>query len=214
LGQRFGIRTAVFDADLAKSDAPQKIYDFTKQQGLDIDLLVNNAGFGQYGELTQVPVQRLLDMVQVNCAAVVHLSRLYLADMVARRRGDVLILASTAAFQAVPYISTYAATKAFDLLFAEGLAEEMRPHGIRVCALCPGSTESEFHAVAGQEKFTSKNQETAQKVARTGLQALAAGKSYVICGLGNYLGAQSQRIVPRRLVTRIAANMFRPDKNR
>jgi len=106
LGQRFGIRTAVCDADLAKSDAPQKIYDFTKQQGLDIDLLVNNAGFGQYGELTQVPAQRLLDMVQVNCAAVVHLSRLYLADMVARRRGDVLILASTAAFQAVPYIST------------------------------------------------------------------------------------------------------------
>jgi uncharacterized protein len=214
LAQRNGIRTAVFDADLASADAPQKIYDFTKQQGLEIDLLINNAGFGQYGELTQVPAQRLLNMVQVNCLAVVHLSRLYLADMVARRRGDVLILASTAAFQAVPFISTYAATKAFDLLFAEGLAEEMRPHGIRVCALCPGSTESEFHAIAGQEKFTSKNQETAQKVARTGLQALAAGKSYVISGLGNYLGAQSQRIVPRRLVTRIAANMFRPEKNR
>ena len=213
LGQRYGIRTAVFDADLANPDTPERIYDFTKQQGLDIDLLINNAGFGQYGELTQVPVQRLLDMVQVNCAAVVHLSRLYLADMVVRRRGDVLILASTAAFQAVPYISTYAATKAFDLLFAEGLAEEMRPHGIRVCALCPGSTESEFHAIAGQEKFTSKKQETAQKVARTGLQALAAGKSYVISGMGNYLGAQSQRIVPRRLVTRITANMFRPGKN-
>jgi uncharacterized protein len=213
LAQRHGIRTAVFDADLAAA-APEKIYEFTKQQGLEIDLLINNAGFGQYGELTQVPVQRLLDMVQVNCAAVVHLSRLYLADMIARRRGDVLILGSTAAFQAVPYISTYAATKAFDLLFAEGLAEEMRPHGIRVCALCPGSTESEFHAIASQEKFTSKNQETAQKVARTGLRALAAGKSYVISGLGNYLGAQSQRIVPRRLVTRIAANMFRPDKNR
>jgi short-subunit dehydrogenase len=214
LGQRHGIRTAVFDADLANPDAPEKIYDFTKQQGLDIDLLINNAGFGQYGELTQVPVRRLLDMVQVNCTAVVHLSRLYLADMVVRRRGDVLILASTAAFQAVPYISTYAATKAFDLLFAEGLAEEMRPHGIRVCALCPGSTESEFHAIAEQAKFTSKKQETAQKVARTGLQALAAGKSYVISGLGNYLGAQSQRMVPRRLVTRITANMFRPDKNR
>jgi len=213
LGQRYGIRTAVFDADLANPDAPGKIYDFTKQQGLDIDLLINNAGFGQYGELTQVPVQRLLGMLQVNCAAVVHLSRLYLADMVARRRGDVLILASTAAFQAVPYISTYAATKAFDLLFAEGLAEEMRPHGIRVCALCPGSTESEFHAIAGQEKFTSKKHESAQKVARTGLQALAAGKSYVISGLGNYLGAQSQRIVPRRLVTRITANMFRPGKS-
>jgi uncharacterized protein len=214
LGQRHGIRTAVVDADLAKPEGPTKIYEFTRQQGLEIDLLINNAGFGQYGELTQVSTQRLLDMVQVNCMAVVHLTRLYLADMVARRRGDVLILASTASFQAVPFISTYAASKAFDLLFAEGLAEEMKPHGIRVCALCPGSTESEFHAIAGQEKFTSKNQETAQEVARTGLQALASGKSYVISGLGNYWGAQSQRIVPRRLVTRIAANLFRPEKNR
>jgi short-subunit dehydrogenase len=149
-------------------------------------------------------------MVQVNCSAVVHLTRLFLPDMVSRGRGDILILSSTAAFQAVPYISTYAATKAFDLLFAEGLAEEMKPHGIRVCALCPGSTESEFHAVAGQEQFTRAKQETAEKVARTGLQALAAGQSYVISGLGNYLGVHSQRIVPRRTVTRIAASMFRP----
>ena len=132
--------------------------------------------------------------------------------MVKRRSGDVLILASTASFQAVPYISTYAATKAFDLLFAEGLAEEMKPYGIRVCALCPGSTESEFHAVAGQEKF-ARRAETAEKVARTGLKALAAGKSYVISGLGNYLGAQGERLVPRRTVTRIAGGMFKPPKD-
>jgi len=212
LKEMHGIQTEIFVADLAQLDAPEQIYEFTRQKGIAIDLLINNAGFGQYGELTQVETQRLLDMVQVNCTAVVHLTRLYLADMIARRRGDVLILASTASFQAVPYISTYAATKAFDLLFAEGLAEEMKPHGIRVCALCPGSTESEFHAVAGQEQFTDKNPETAEKVARTGLEALAAGKSYVVSGLGNYLGAHSQRIVPRRLVTRIAANMFRPGK--
>ena len=206
------IQTEIIVADLAQPDAPEKIYGLTKQQGMVIELLINNAGFGQYGELTQVETQRLLNMVQVNCTAVVHLTRLFLPDMIARKSGYVLIVASTASFQAVPYISTYAATKAFDLLFAEGLAEEMKPHGVRVCALCPGSTESEFHAIAGQEQFTSKNQETAEKVARTGLQALAAGKSYAISGLGNYLGAHSQRIVPRRMVTRIAANMFRPDK--
>jgi uncharacterized protein len=212
LSREFCILTEVFAADLAQPTAPTKIFEFTEQRGIAIELLINNAGFGQYGELPHVEPERLVDMVQVNCAAVVHLTRLFLPGMIQRRRGDVLILASTAAFQAVPYISTYAATKAFDLLFAEGLAEEMKPYGIRVCGLCPGSTESEFHALAGQEQFSSKHMETAKKVARTGLRALAEGKSYVISGLGNYLGAQSQRIVPRRLVTRIAANMFRPDK--
>jgi len=203
--------TEVFTADLADSDAPERIFAFTKEKGIQIDLLINNAGFGQYGEFPTLQKQRLLDMVQVNCGAVVHLTRLYLPEMVARRRGDVLILASTASFQAVPYISTYAATKAFDLLFAEGLAEEMKPHGIRVCALCPGSTESEFHVVSGQEKF-QRNAESAEKVAQTGLKSLAAGKSYVISGLENYLGAHGERLVPRRFVTRIAAGMFRPHK--
>jgi short-subunit dehydrogenase len=212
LAAKHKIKAAVFAADLSKPGAPEKIHTFTREQGIEVELLINNAGFGTYGELPSVEVGKLLDMVQVNCSAVVHLARLYLPEMVKRRSGDVLILASTASFQAVPYISTYAATKAFDLLFAEGLAEEMEPYGIRVCALCPGSTESEFHAVAGQEKFTRK-QETAEKVARTGLQALAAGKSYVISGLGNYLGAHGERLVPRRMVTRIAGGMFKPRKD-
>jgi len=207
-----GIKTEVFSADLAEPGAPEKIFAFTRERGLAIELLINNAGFGRYGEFHTVELPRLLDMVQVNCTAVVYLTRLYLPEMVARRHGDVLILASTASFQAVPYISTYAATKAFDLLFAEGLAEEMKPYGIRVCALCPGSTESEFHAVSGQEKFI-RNAETAEKVARTGLKALAARKSYVISGLGNYLGTHGERLVPRRFVTKVAANMFKPEKN-
>ena len=212
LRKQYAIRTEVFAADLAKPDSPEAIFNFTQLNRLPIDLLINNAGFGQYGELTQVEGQRLLDMVQVNCSSVVHLTRLYLPEMIERRRGDVLILASTVSFQAVPYISTYAATKAFDLLFSEGLAEEMKPYGIRVCALCPGSTESEFHAVAQQGEFTQKKQETAEKVAKTGLAALTAGKSYVISGTGNYLGAHLQRLVPRRMVTSIAAKMFRPKK--
>jgi short-subunit dehydrogenase len=207
----YKVSTEVFPADLADSNAPERIFAFTNEKGLQVDLLINNAGFGQYGELPSVETQRLLDMVQVNCQAVVHLTRLYLPEMIARRRGDILILASTASFQAVPFISTYAATKAFDLLFAEGLAEEMKPYGIRVCALCPGSTESEFHTVSGQEKF-KRNAETAEKVAHTGLKALAAGKSYVISGLGNYLGAHGERLVPRRFVTKVAGNMFKTGK--
>lgn len=208
------IRTEVFAADLAQPDAAQQIFTFTLAKQIEIDLLVNNAGFGAYGEFATVETQRLLEMVQVNCSAVVHLTRLYLPQMLQRGRGDVLILASTASFQAVPFISTYAATKAFDLLFAEGLAEEVRPHGIRVCALCPGSTESEFHLVANQSglKAAMRRQESAEKVARVGLEALAAGKSYVISGLGNYLGAHSQRLATRGMVTRVAASMFRPKK--
>jgi short-subunit dehydrogenase len=209
------IQTKIFVADLAEAEAPQKIFQFTKELGIEIELLINNAGFGAYGEFTAVELRRLTDMVQVNCVAVAHLTRLYLPEMVARKHGDVLIVASTAAFQAVPYISTYAATKAFDLLFAEGLAEEMRPYGVRVSALCPGSTESEFAQVAGQTQIAAMraNRETAEKVARTGLRALASGKSYVISGLGNYLGVLGQRLVSRGLVARVAARMFRPEKN-
>jgi short-subunit dehydrogenase len=213
LATQHKIRTEVCVADLTKQGAPEKIFDFTKNKGIDVELLINNAGFGSYGEFAQDALQRLLEMVQVNCSAVVNLTRLYLPDMIARKRGDVLIVASTASFQGVPYISTYAATKAFDLIFAEGLAEEVKPHGLRVCALCPGSTTSEFHEVANQTQFAAKQkQESAEKVAHTGLEALAAGKSYVISGLGNYLGANMQRVVPRRLVTRIVAGMFRPGK--
>src|SRR5260370_37810958 len=175
----YKVSAEVIAADLADSNAPERIFDFTKEKGIEIDLLINNAGFGQYGEFHSVEKQRLLDMVQVNCHAVVHLTRLYLPEMVARRRVDVLILASTASFQAVPYISTYAATEGFDLLFAEGLAEEMKPYGIRVRALCPRSTESEFHSMAGQEKF-KHNAETTEKVAHTGLKTLHARNSYVI----------------------------------
>ena len=212
LAKAHGIRTEVCAADLADPSAPEQLFAFTRERAIEIELLINNAGFGAYGELARVEQSKLLQMVQVNCMAVVHLTRLFLPRMIERRSGDILIVASTAAFQAVPYISTYAATKAFDLLFAEGLAEEAKPYGVRVCGLCPGSTVSEFHEVAGQKKFVDgQRQESAEKVARTGLAALAAGKSYVISGTRNYLGAHMERLVPRRVVTGIAAKMFRPE---
>ena len=210
LSAKHHIQTETFAADLAQPTAAAAIFQFTRQKGLSISLLVNNAGFGQYGEFHTTDMDRLVDMVQVNCTAVLQLTRLFLPEMVARRSGDVLIVASTASFQAVPYISTYAATKVFDLYLAEGLAEEMQPYGVRVCALCPGTTTSEFHELAGHPVQSKGREQSAKTVARNGLEALAAGKSYVISGLGNYLGAHGERLVPRRLVTRIAAKMFRP----
>ncbi len=204
------VQIEIVTANLERPEAPAEIYTFTAGKGIDIDLLINNAGFGHYGTFHESPLEPQLGMVQVNCAAVVSLTHLYLVGMVQRRRGDILILASTASFQAVPYISVYAASKAFDLLFAEGLAEEVRGYGVHVCALCPGSTTTEFHQVAGQPEHLKRRQETAEKVARVGLEALAAGKSYVISGFANYASAHAERLVPRRFVTRTAAKMFAP----
>jgi len=121
-----------------------------------------------------------------------------------------LIVSSTAAFQPVPYMAVYAATKAFDLHFAEALAEEMAAYGVRVCALCPGSTVSEFHSVAKEPKRIQRRQETAEKVARTGLEALIAGRSYVISGAMNYISTHAERLATRRTVARVAGKMFRP----
>jgi uncharacterized protein len=210
LSDKHKIRTLVCVADLAQPLGPQQIFSFTQEKNIDIDLLVNNAGFGAYGEFHKVALDRLVEMTQVNVSAVVHLTHLFLPGMIARRSGDILILASTAAFQPVPYISTYAATKAFDLFFAEGLAEEVRGYGVRVCALCPGSTETEFFKVAGQRNHTRRSPETPEKVAHVGLAALAAGKTSVVSGFMNKVGAEIVRLVPRRTVSRIAAGIFRP----
>jgi uncharacterized protein len=210
LSAKHNIRTLACVADLAQPLGPQQIFDFTEEKKITIDLLVNNAGFGAYGEFHKVPLERLIEMTQVNVTAVVHLTHLYLPGMIARGGGDILIVASTAAFQAVPYISTYAATKTFDLHFAEGLAEEVRQYGVHVCALCPGSTATEFFQVAGQRNHTRAAPETPEKVAHVGLTALAAGKSSVISGFTNWLGATTVRIVPRQIVSRIAAGIFRP----
>jgi short-subunit dehydrogenase len=157
-------------------------------------------------------LDRQLAMIQVNCAAVVAMTRLYLPDMIERRKGDILIVASTAAFQAVPYQTTYAATKAFDLSFAEGIAEEVKQFGVRVCAVCPGHTKSEFHEVANEPIPKAMAVQSVQDVARIGLQALAAGKHHVVCGFRNRVGMELLRIAPRRVVTAIAERLFRPER--
>lgn len=210
LSAKHGVKTEVFAADLTRPGAPAEIQAFTTQKGIEVDLLVNNAGFGAFGYAHEIPAERLLAMIQVNCSAVVHLTRLYLPSMVDRRRGDILIVASTAAFQAVPFNGVYAATKAFDLSFAEALSEEVREYDVHVCALCPGSTDTEFQDVASQPHRTFRPAETAEKVARVGLEGLAAGKSYVISGAMNRLMMEAERLAPRRFVTRMAFRMMRP----
>jgi uncharacterized protein len=217
LGKRlraaYGIRVEVLAADLAQPDSPEKIFAFTEERALQVDLLVNNAGLGSYGDFYTLDPKRELEIVQLNCSAVVCLTHLYVSGMVKRRTGDILIVASTAAYQAVPYMATYAASKAFDLLFAEALAEEVKRYGVRVCALCPGPTVSEFVAAAGIPEQLPRNVASADEVARVGLRALAAGEHSVISGLTNWLAVEVQRIASRRLVAAVSERLFRPPQH-
>ena len=206
----YAIQVRVIVADLENPAAPQDLFAEIEGQRLAIDLLVNNAGFGHYGFFHESPIEKQLAMVQVNCTAVVHLTRLFLPAMIARGRGDVLIVASTASFQPVPYLATYAATKGFDRFFAEALAEENARFGIRVSALCPGSTESEFREVSGSRERSRHKYQAAEPVARRGLEALARGESASIPYTGGKLQTFLQRFVPRRAVSRLAERAFRP----
>ena len=211
LAGEYKIQTQVIPADLADPDAPQLLFDATEGRGTAVDVLVNNAGFGYYGEFVNSDASWQRTMVDVNCAAVVHLTRLFVPRMIERRRGDIMIVASTAAYQPVAYMATYAATKAFDRLLAEALAEEIARFGIRVSALCPGPTESEFGEVAGARTGESRKYQSAQEVARLGLEGMVKGKPWVIPYAGGRFQVFMQRFVPRRTVTGAAERMFRPD---
>ena len=138
LRQRHGIKVTVIAADLAQASAPQFIFDETQRQQLTVDLLINNAGFGAVGDFGWQPLERQLEMIQVNVTALVALAHLFVQPMLARRAGAIINLSSTAAFQGVPYFAVYSATKSFILNFSEALWAECRPYGVRVLALCPG----------------------------------------------------------------------------
>jgi short-subunit dehydrogenase len=203
LAAKHSVRVEIFAADLTQPGAPAEIHGFTTGRKLEIELLINNAGFGAFGYIHQIDAHTLAKMIQVNCTAVVALTQLYAAEMVARHHGDILIVSSVAAFQAVPFNSAYAATKAFDLLFSEGIAEELREFGVNVSALCPGSTTTEFQSVARQPDRVFRSAETAEKVARVGLEGMAGGKNRAMI--------QAERLSPRRFTASMAAKMMRPD---
>lgn len=212
LGSEHQIQTQVIPADLADPAAPQQLFDATEGRGVAIDILVNNAGFGYYGEFVTGAPAWQRTMVDVNCSAVVDLTRLFLPRMIERRSGYIMIVASTAAYQPVAYMATYAATKAFDRMLAEALAEETARFGIKVSALCPGPTESEFGKVAGAPPSADRGRgfQKADVVARRGLEGLVNGKHWVLPSFVNGASVFMQRFVPRRTVTGAAEKMFRP----
>ncbi len=205
-----GTETRVVVADLNDPMAPQQIFDATEGAGLAVDLLINNAGLGQYGAFPASAIEQELNQVRVNCEAVVRLSRLFVPRMVERRRGWVLVVASTASFQPIPYITTYAATKVFDRFFALGLAAEVAQYGIKVTALCPGPTESEFFGVAGANAFKERGVQPAEEVARLGIDALARGQRTIIPTFRGRVTAFLVRFFPVTLITRFAEKVARP----
>jgi uncharacterized protein len=213
LQSEYGIQTRTIAADLADPTVPEELLAATEGAGLAVDILINNAGFGYNGEFAQGDIAWQRQMVDLNCAAVVHLTRLFLPRMIERRRGYVMIVASTAAYQPVAYMSTYAATKVFDRFLAEALAHEVAEYGIKVSALCPGPTESEFHKIAGARDMMGRGRQSAGEVARRGLEGLVEGKSWVIPYTAGKAMVFMQRFVPRRIVSGAAAKMLKPKKS-
>jgi short-subunit dehydrogenase len=205
-----GVETRIVVADLNDPAAPQHIYDVTEGAGLTVDILINNAGLGQYSAFHSSLPEQEFSMVRVNCEAVVRLSRLFVPRMVERRRGWVLVVASTASFQPVPYLSTYAATKVFDRFFALGLAEEVAQYGINVTALCPGTTESEFFEVARGSVFRNRKLQSAEEVARLGLAALLCGRRTILPKLSGRFTAFMVRFLPIGLITQYVEKHARP----
>jgi len=206
-----GTETRIVVADLNDAAAPQAIYDATEGAGITVDILVNNAGLGQYGSFLTSEVEQELGQVRVNCEAVVRLARLFVPRMVERRRGWMLVVASTASFQPVPYLATYAATKVFDRFFALGVAAEVARFGVKVTALCPGSTESEFFEIAHAQKFKINVQAT-NAVARQAIDALARGKRTILPSWNGKATALLSRLVPVGLITRVVERAARPEK--
>ena len=198
--------------DLAQAGAPERLHAELRQRGLDVELLVNNAGVGHTGRFHEESPERILEMIDLNARALVDLTRCFLPAMVERRRGGVIAVASTAAFQPVPYLAVYAATKAFVLSFTEALATELEGTGVRVQALCPGLTTTEFQQVAGTDRvaFNKTAAMTPEAVAAISLAAFERGRLRVIAGWSNRLSIAAQRLVPGRVVRSVAARFFRP----
>src|ERR1017187_1779838 len=207
-----GTRSLILAADLTEPGAPAYVLDQTTRADIQVDVLVNNAGFGQYGMFVENDLEECLRQIQLNVTTLTHLTRLYLPEMIERKSGRILDVASTAAFQPGPLMAVYFATKAYVLHLSEALANELDGTGVTVTCLCPGATATEFHkrANATGMRLLKMGTKDARTVAEDGYRALMAGKPVVISGFKNWLVAQSVRFSPRRLVTAIARKTQEP----
>jgi short-subunit dehydrogenase len=210
LVQEHGVRVDVLALDLGAPGVGADVQARVEALGLEVDVLVNNAGFGTHGDLVHADLTRLLAEVQLNCATVVDLTTRFLPAMTGRRRGVVVNVASTAGFQPVPHMAVYAATKAFVLSFTEAVWAESKDSGVAVLALCPGATRTPFFDVVGTDDVVVGTLRTPEQVVATALRGLARRRPSIVDGWVNGVVARTAGLLPRRAVIGIAERTVRP----
>lgn len=206
LERQYKVSVYTIGKDLSAVNSALEVYEETTKQNIPIDYLINNAGFGDFGMFVETDWNKECQMINLNITTLTHFTKLYLQDMVKRRKGKIMNVASTAAFQPGPTMAVYYATKAYVLSFSEAVDNEVRDKGITITSLCPGATESGFQAAAAMEESNlvkGKKLPTSKEVAEYGYTAMLKGKTVAIHGLMNSILANSVRFTPRALVVRI-----------
>lgn len=204
---KYKVKTLALKFDLSIQGSAQKLYDELKEREMDIDFLINNAGFGDFGALSADKLEKYQNMLNLNIVALTELTTLFVEDMKARKFGKIMNVASTASFQPLPYFAVYAATKAYVLSFSEALHFELKKFGVTVSALCPGPTITNFAAAADVEKspmFEKGKGMTALKVAEIGYKGMMANKMTIVTGFGNKLSAYFSGKMPTRKIVPFA----------
>jgi short-subunit dehydrogenase len=215
LEKQFGIEVFNIIKDLSLPNAAQEVYNETHAQKIEINYLINNAGFGDFGAFKNTNPKKELAMLRLNIEALTQFCKLYVHDMVKVGAGKIMNIASTAAFQPGPDMAVYYATKAYVLHFSEAIAEELKKDNITVTTLCPGATESGFSTVASLENsnlFKDKNLPSSKEVAQYAYKAMMKGKGVAIHGVMNYLMANSVRLTPRNVVLKVVKYIQRERK--
>lgn len=209
LEKQHGVRATVMPEDLNDPGAPERIAKTLRERGIDVEFLVNNAGFGTSGPFATADLARELSMLTVNVTTLVHLTRLLLPAMISRKSGRILNIGSTAGFVPGPFMAGYYASKAFVNSFTQALAYELRGTGVTATVSCPGATRTEFATVAGTDKsrlFQAASMGAAE-VAAHGYRAMMRGRPMAIAGVRNQLSIQSLRIAPRAMTVALAASL-------
>jgi len=205
-----GITAHYMPLDLTEPDAIDRLVGETEKHNLEVDWLINNAGFGSMGDFARLDLQNEMRMIDLNIAALVALTHKFLSRMRERRSGTIINVSSTASFQPIPFMATYAATKAFVTSFSQAVAEENRRFGILVTALCPGPTRTNFFAAANiNDPIQLKGMQTAEEVVDVAMRAVARRKPLTVSGVTNYIGSVLGKYVPTSLVTRVVASQLR-----